>query len=382
MLRRLQPLAWAGISALALGLGSAVLFSRATGARQGILLVPTLLYPYLAAATVYFTTCVWIVATLVRETPEPRRRVDAWRWTGRVFWGSFATLVFLGLAGAPGYNAVWSINWYLFGTPQEPPKGFWPLLSMPFNYVAAMGNAAALGTVAFVAIVCNHHASDAKNATRVADVISAAQGLARLMSLASALMVTATLTIYLLFGSADQIAAMKKDAAPAANATGGTTQVMSASATASGPFLVRLPVKCQQMAASGSQLECDVVATAAEAQRKPSSSAAYMALVAGLSLTGLLFMLFFSCSAAVEDAYARLLNQALAEAAVSPLRLRRARKRKCGQLGPQGESRRFSAKAWKEEQGIQDGAATDKVLKALALLAPALTGVLTLIVGA
>jgi len=83
-----------------------------------------------------------------------------------------------------------------------------------------------------------------------------------------------------------------------------------------------------------------------------------MALVAGLSFTGALFILFMSC--------ARILDRQMEESLSNDLRRRRSA----------GEP--FSVKAWKEEHGV-DSATTERVLQALALLAPALTGALTLV---
>jgi hypothetical protein len=347
----------AGWTALAMGIGSAALFSFATRQKTQI---PTLLYPYMAAASVFFATCVWILVLVARDFTGDRRKPNAWTWSGSVFVISFVLLLWLGLAGSPGENAVRNINWYLFGTPTgslDKQISVPELLTMWFNYIAAIGNASALATFVCLSIACSHCSDAAEGATSAAEVGFAGRNLLRLMTLASALMVTSTLTIYLLFGTADQIQTIRAKASAKPSPALAIT-------TASGA-VVKLPIVCGDTTGGASTVECNLATSFAESQKKPSSSAAYMALVVGLSFTGALFMIFFSNSAAIDDAYFRLMEEAQTRASV---KRRRA-------------VEKFSMKAWKEENGLQDESATDKVLKALALLAPAMTGALTLVVG-
>jgi len=356
MKKRWRPLVYAGGTAFVLGVASAVFFSHATGIKRPDA-VPTLLYPYLAAASLFGTTCVWIIVTVHGALEDAVRKRSARLWSLSFFVITLVVLVFLFLGGSIGAKAVKSINWYLFGGPADilsQSDSFCELLKEWWNYVSSVGIAAALATVVFLGIACNASSDKADSAECASEVISAGRNMQRLMTLASTLMVTSTLTSYLLFGCADQIQSERLRQ---------ENHVVDAATAAASGVTLRVPVQCER-ATGQAAMECTLSLASADEKRKASSSAAYMALVVGLAFTGALFMLFFTCSAAVDDASQRIADDAM----------RKARSHRAGAT--------FSVKTWKEEQGLLEESATDKVLKALALLAPALTGALTLIVGA
>ena len=350
-----QPVEIAAWTALVLGTATATLFSIATHQRSGP--PPSLLYPYLASACVFVTTCVWILFD-VSATSTPESPQDARRWAARAFCIVFAVLVAAGMAGKEGTNAVMNLNWYLFGDPVGLGHGeLAELLTRPFNYIAASGNALSLATLVYIGVSCRDIASKAHGELDVHAVLTAGRRLGELLVYASALMVTSTLSLYLLFASAEQIEQLQ---APPGSSSASPGRPVEATV---------LKLQCTpRSAASGalpsgaSAQDCLLTAesVAATAPRR-NRSASVMALVAGLSFTGALFILFMSFGGVVDRRMETLLNDEI--------------RRKTEAAQP------FSVKTWKEEHGVAEPPVTQRVLQALALLAPALTGAFTLVVS-
>lgn len=344
---------WRGVefaawTALAMGVASAIVFSVATrDAQEGK--VPSLLYPYLAASSIFATTCVWILmaarpgvspAQIQPEDFDHARKVSA-----MTFAGIFIILCFAGLAGEPGANAVRKVNAYLFAAPHWNQCPFMQKYGLPFAAVAATGNALALSTLVYLGTLCNALVLAASRrvpgdrdplgstALHLRDLVHRLQ---RYLVMASALMVTSTLTLYLLFGAADQLPAN----APAA-------QVALSAATG----------VCDVSFPGGERLQCTTMPDSpVGAQRKGSPNSAYMALVCGLSFTGALFVLFTACSSAIDDRVLLLTRNAHA-------------------MNSQG----FDSKAFLERYGLDRAGLQGQMMQGLAVLAPALAGLLTLL---
>lgn len=338
----------AGWTALALGIASVRLFTAAT-ARSGH--APSLLYPYLASASVFAVTCVWILLAARVGVPSTQiRPVDFRRariWAFSVFAGLTGLLSLGGLAGQEGENAIRAINGYLFGMPPSGTRS--AELGLPFGFFSAAGNALALATLVYIGTLCNALVLSAtRRMPHRADPIGSAavlvrelgQRLQRYLVMASALAVTSTLTLYLCFGAAEQVQ-------------------QTATATASVPVQTseapRWRLDCNALAAELRNLSCHLTQPQIlEMKRRP--SAAYMALVCGLSFTGVLFVLFYACGSALDD---RL------------MRLTRAAHRATGPA--------FNVKDFKEQHGLGNTGPGGGILQAVALAAPAFTGLLTVL---
>jgi hypothetical protein len=344
------PLTAATATAAVFAIFAALLF-RGGVARHGEVPVPSLLVPYLTTGTVYLAACIWITLTLWSQPRDLHRRSFIEFASILGFSAPPAILLFLGLApGHEGHEAVWAVNWYLFDSPSAEPADCASTLRMCFLYVAALGDLAAIVVSVAICAACQRCVRRACEADRVNEANAAVREFGRLITLASVLMVTMTLTVLLLFSAADQIRPPGMALLPASVAK---------------PETERLHLTCHATALD-STTECDVVTRVAEPSRKPPARAPTLALSVGLSFTGVLFMLFFTCSWLIDGAYASLL--AAAETAA----------KNATSYGEPGVPR-FSVKVWREENGIVEDAATDRVLKAIALLAPALAGALPLI---
>jgi len=361
----------AGWVALGMGIASALLFWFATLDSSADAIktpVPSFLYPYLAALSVFVTICSWILWAArpgVTDDLISKNRFAAARiWFWRTFFMIGLVLQLAGLAGKPGANAVNSLNWYLFGPfdRTNPISIFLGGLGLPFSVFAALSNALALGTVAYLGVLCHALVLSCPRSSgqtkheitlRALHIGEAARRLSHYLVMASALMVSSTLTLYLLFASADQIQRLQSIAAKTVS-----PQISSAEVLAVPSERGRL--LCSELKPPATQQVC-VVDPSPATPAKQSSSAAYMSLVAGLSFTGVLFVLFMSCSVAIDDRTAELTREAVQVAAAA--------------------SDPFNLKTWREDNGLSSGASSGQVMQALTLTLPALTGLLTLISG-
>ncbi len=297
----------------------------------------SLVYPYLASSAVFVTIVTWVIAS-IRSMPKVAS-ASALPAFGVVFLVVFLLMLRNGIAGTIGENAVDDLNWYL-----AEGRGIQLWSISPLRVVAAAGIALSLGCFVFVARVCIGVSSPPKDAG-VEDVLDRMTQLNKLMVDGSALFVASVVTLFLLFASAAQVHALR----PLKHSS--EVQPPTASPVVA---KVSLSLSCQ-LSASASQSDC-VVEPAAIKSEKQASSAATMALVLGLAFTGALFILFSTCSGILDDSL-----DALARIARS--------------TDPS-----FNAKTWREAQGISESA-SDRVLKAVTLLAPALAGMLTIITG-
>ena len=302
---------------------------------------PSLLFPYLAAASVYFATCVWILSDGYFTRRTAGVRSGAARTALLIFLVVAVFLVLFGLAGKSGESAIQKVNCYLFGGFCEaPPLGLADSLSMPFNYVASAGNAIALSTLAYLTLRCREVTLEAVSSDSIRSVGKLTRTLSRLHVLASALLVTSTLTLFLLFATSDQIELPGKQA--------------TLNASVQPPASITLNCKPNV----DQTTNCVVLINGIKPPESRTSSAAVMAVVAGIAFTGALFMIFMTASMAVDEHVDELLEVAMAD----------------------GENK-INAKVWREESGFPEASATDRALQALAFLAPALTGAVTLAIG-
>lgn len=153
----------AGWVALGMGIASAFLFWFATLDSADAIKtpVPSFLYPYLAALSVFVTICAWILWAARPGVPDDLiskdRFTSARIWFWRTFFMIGLVLQIAGLAGKLGANAVDSLNWYLFGPFERsnPILFFLGELGLPFSVFAAFSNALALGTVAYLGVLCH-----------------------------------------------------------------------------------------------------------------------------------------------------------------------------------------------------------------------------------
>lgn len=351
---------------------SVLAFTRVTNASRLIPLgpetaVPSLLYPYLASVAVFVTTCVWILAGarsgVSHDLISEKQLARAEKW----FWATFAlvavVLVLSGLAGDQGLKAAKSLNWYLFGPLDDPAQeGEWyRKKGMPFGLLTVVANALSLATLVYLGTLCNGLIlGGCDDKTQQRDTVASAalrvgeaeRRLKSLFVMASALMVTSTLALYLSFATADQVQVLRDAHADRLKLPGRATQ----SAAKASPQL--LTVDCRTSTAASSGQGCTLSVPVAEKAARPAASAAYMALVAGLSFTGALFILFTACGSALSDRAAELARRQLELAtAEAP----------------------FDLKAWREHNGLADTGVGAQTLQGLVLVAPALTGLLTLV---
>jgi len=315
------------------------LYFAATTHRRNEGLSSTLLFPYLAAAGAYFSTCVWIL-TEGYFTSSPSATDNA-RKPVLLALGLFAlvlpVMLLSAVAGAPGADAVLALNCYLFPDYcNAKPSWPWDWFQLPFNWIAAAGNSAALATLGFIAMRCKHVTVTTVASERLREVGPGLRTLHRLLVLASALLVTSTLSLFLLFAASEQLPRTVSSKTPAAHDQS---------------YLI---LDCDR--ANGSSLRCKAQSPVPDKTRSNASS---MALVAGIAFTGLLFILFTTASMTIDE---RIDELTLAEFA--------------------NETFVGSVKSWREAEGLSEATATDKVLQAVALAAPAITGAITLAYGA
>jgi hypothetical protein len=344
-----RSMAMPGWVALCMAVLSAAGFGLVTSGKNESS-IPTLLYPYFAATSVFITTCVWILMAAGLNVPRSQMdRADFTRartWAVRVFVCFALLLCISGLAGEPGANAVQTLNKLLFGPSVwfKECKGL-ANLGMPFALGSAIANALALSTFVYLGVLCNGIVLSAgrkviggrdpigQSAIHLRDLSARLQ---RYLTLASALTVTSTLTLYLFFGVADQMQAQS---------------AAKENPAALGPTPVAV---CSPRNPPSLGFECGLPVQASKS--KGTASAAYMALVCGLSFTGALFVLFAASHAAIEDRLMAVYRSAH--------RLKGAD---------------FSMKDFRERYGLDRAAGISPVLQTLAVGAPALTGLLTLI---
>jgi hypothetical protein len=328
--------------------------------------VPSLLYPYFAAVSVFFTTCIWILSAarlgVSNDLISDHRFFTAKRWFK--FTLVIVTLVLLvsGLSGDEGLKAAKSLNWYLFGPLDDPmQEGPYGAEGLPFALLASVANALALATLVYLGALCNGlilgacenvNRSPGTVATAVFRIVEAERRLKSFLVMASALMVTSTLTLYLSFAAGDQIQVIKDAHVKR------LSRAEQPADSVEKDTLQRLDIDCQALGRPSNAQSCTLKLSTAVKAAKPASSAAYMALVAGLSFTGILFILFTACGAALSDLAGEL-----------------ARK----QIKLTSTRIHFNLKAWREETGLADSGAGAQAVQGLALVAPALTGLLTLV---
>ncbi|KQP17033.1 hypothetical protein ASF45_27840 [Pseudorhodoferax sp. Leaf265] len=347
---------WRGVefaawTALLMGVLSVVVFGWVTAGTGPGRDVPSLLYPYLAAASVFVTTCVWILmAARVEADPSqifPEHFRLARRWALWTFALTTVVLSLSGLAGEPGANAVRSLSNYMFRTVNWLTAPLVQRFALPFAVVTALGNALALSTLVYIGTLCNAIVLAATHTVRggrdpvgrtALHLRSLIHRLHRYLIMASALMVTSTLTLYLFFGVAAQI------------------QEAAASGTVL-PQASSFALLCAPKQPDDAGQTCTLTAASSPNEKsKRSSSPAYMALVCGLSFTGVLFVLFNACNAALDDRILRLARNAHAL-----------------------QGGRFSMKTFHEQYGLDGTGLHGHIMQGLAVTAPALTGLLTLL---
>ena len=329
---------FAGWVAVIYTLGVIWLYFAATTHRSNAGLSSTLLFPYMAAAGAYFSTCVWILTegyfTSSRSATYNARKPVL------VALGLFAlsvpVMLLSAVAGEPGAKAVLTLNSYLFPDYRNAnPSWPWDWFRLPFNWIAAAGNSAALATLGFIAMRCKHVTVATVAGERLREIGPGLRTLHRLLVLASALMDSSTFSLFLLFAASEQLP----------RTVSGETPVTY---DKSYPIL-----DCDR--ANDSSLRCKVQSPTPD---KTSSNAPSMALVAGIAFTGLLFILFTTASMAIDERIDELTMEEVAKKTF---------------VG--------SVKSWREAEGFSEATATDKVLQAVALAAPAITGALTLAYG-
>ena len=319
----------------------------------------TLAYPYLASSAVFVTVVTWIFESI------QHMKHAAGAAAVNVFLVVFPIVLVLmlvtGAAGAYGEQAVDDLNLYLADNLHT---SIWKLPLSPFRVVAATGIALSLGCFVVIARVSSS-VSSTTHATSVPEILGRINELNRLMVAGSALFVASVATLFLLFASATQLHELRPALMAAAaqntgiSSTTGSNSAAAASAPAAQPSAkVSFNLSCQA-SASGSMSNCVLDALPVKVDRQPSNPA-MMALVLGLAFTGALFILFSTCGANLDDS----LEERMAGARNAAIDARQP----------------FSVKDWREQYGISENA-SDRVLKAVTLLAPALAGVFTIIAG-
>lgn len=326
---------FAGWVAVIYTFGAIWLYFDATTHRSNEGSSSTLLFPYLAAAGAYFSTCVWILTE--GYFTSSRTATDNARKPVLLALGLFTlgvpVMLLTAVAGAPGANAVLALNCYLFPAYcNANPSWPWDWFKLPFNWIAAAGNSAALATLGFIAMRCKQVTVAAVAGKRLREIGPGIRTLHRLLVLASALLVTSTFSLFLLFAASEQLP---------------STALSETAAADDQSYYV---LDCDR--ANGSTLRCMVKSPALNKVR---SNAPSMALVAGIAFTGLLFILFTTASMAIDERIDELTIEELAK-----------------------ETFAGSVKSWREAEGFSEATATDKVLQAVALAAPAITGAITL----
>jgi hypothetical protein len=248
-----------------------------------------------------------------------------------------------GHGGDTGRLVFDHLNWYLF---ESTANAGWKSLAArwsPVTLFAAVTTSLAFAIFVFLGTLCSglvkaaFPSASSKQGTDALNVAELGRRLMQFMVFASGLMVTSTLTIFLLFSTADQIEALR--------AAGSSLAVSSAQSLACIPNARTSPIATP-------------TADPVVASKPQASHAAYVAMSAGIAFSGVLFILFMSASTAFDDRAADLLRTAFdaSQAAGEP----------------------FNVKTWREAHGLDTPGPVDQVLKALALLAPAFAGLLTM----
>lgn len=320
------------LAAALLALLALILFTQSKPPRDS-----TLTYPYLAAAGVYFLACCWVLAEGLASR-HAQRDLECTHVGYALIAGVVATLIFLLLPsiGHASASAVATLNQRLFpGQAIDYEKLRWPCdwLMMRFNLAAALGNGAALASLTYIALRCRHVAIEAVASDALEPTGAGVRTLHRLLIKASVVLVTGTLTLFLLYAAAEQL-----------RPAGGDVPASSAADAA------QVKLDCQP--STNSTFQCSM---ASKTLDKPRSMAPPIALGVGLLFTGILFFLFMTASMAIDER-------------VDELAAARADKNK-------------SVKSWREDNGFPEASATEKVLQVLTLAAPAITGALTLAYG-
>jgi hypothetical protein len=299
---------------------------------------PSTIFPYLAAMVLFFTSCVWVIVesrSAVDAAFAQSRQDKALRIASLTFAIMFLVLAAAGMAGPEALKSIASIDCYLFTNVLADCDGSRYL--QPFTYIAAAGNAVAVSAVVYIGMKC-HTLTTAAAELPTADGLSASvRALSELLLLASTLLVTSTLTLFLLFSSAAEIA----------------SKIPLNQKSLQELKVAPIELTCSPLS-KDRKVQCSL--TIAEPSKSEKPLASSMAFVAGLSFTGALFFLFVTAAASLDDVIQRNLRTARAGA------------------------RKFSTKTWLEERGLIEGT-KDVVLRAVALVAPAATGTLTLLVG-
>lgn len=333
----------------------------------------TLVYPYLASSAVFVTVATWILESI--RHMKHASGVSA----VKVFLVTFTVVLILmlatGASGAYGEQAVDDLNLYLAHDLNATIDiaGLTKLALSPFRVVAAAGIALSLGCFVVIGRVSSGVSTTARGAS-VPQILRRLTELNRLMVAGSALFVASVAALFLLFASAAQLHELRPTlkaamatrtsppctpaSAPAKPTAASTSSSAPATPAAQSPAKVSFNLSCQA-AASGGMSSCVLDALPVKVDRQPSNPA-MMALVLGLAFTGALFILFSTCGANLDDALEAKLTHARYVAL--------------------GAKQAFSAKDWREQYGIAESA-SDRVLKAVTLLAPALAGAFTLIAG-
>ena len=306
-----------------------------------------LLFPYLAAVAVFFTSCVWAIL----ESHATVRALEGNLQRGRAAWilllvGAVMVVVLMkkGLAGDAGLEAIRIVNCYLAGSIVSwCERSPW---DQPWNGVGAFANTSAiliaiyLGYLGWSVLRSRAKPADA-SASKRPPLRYYSRAISEILVLASTILVTTTLTIYLLFAATDEL----KGVIPtrALSDSPDVTAIVSSVASSTGTT-----VKCTSLQAIS--IECTMSAPKKEA----GATSASLAFVTGLAFSAALAFLFMTLSSAVDD-----LIQAEIEEARS--------------VNPE-----FSVKTWLEKEGLADST-REIVFKALALLAPAATGTIALL---
>lgn len=348
---RWKAVLYTALTVLALSVLTLALFFRAEGTWSSEANPHPTVFPYLAAAVLFFSSCVWVLFEGRATALAAIKRKDSGRSavfaSVTVFVTLLLALLVWGMAGPEADNTISKMNCYLF---QDHDNGCRRLgrYQQVFNYLAAAGNAAAISVVTYLGIKCFEITTAATQAH--ISLRACTRAMSELLVLASTVFVTAMLALYLLFMAGSELAPNPPgDSEPAISSAQRSMEKAKHTATA---------INCTGVPATS--LQCVVTATTASPANAKRPIAPTMAFVAGLSFTGALFFLFMTAGSALDDAVQKRLDAARS-AFPKPSR--------------------FNTKAWLEQEGLLESS-KDLLLKGLALLAPAATGAITLFSGA
>lgn len=353
-----RPPRWQAVTlSLAVGTVLAVfaiwIYTDAETRWEGVALPPHgTAFPYLASAVVFVVACIWVTMETHATMVAAVGRTSIWRcrWAALcgclVFLVVFAILAKANMAGPAGKRAALYMNCFLFGSPKtgcpsEPCEQI-------FNYLAAAGIAMSFSTMTYLGLKCRElteSAGQARARGRPIALRSWGRALSGLLVLASTVLVTALLSLYLSFVTSAELSASPFVETSVRGNTSGADRDPRTTTLHCNALIGPTPLEC--------------VLDTPPAANAPKAVAPTMAFVAGLSFTGALFFLFMTAAAALEDVTER------------EMQLARARSK-----APDD----FDASRWLEQQGLTEGA-RDPVFRALALLAPAATGAITFFTG-